>query len=97
METIKNWKLLNKFCLKRDKVFHCRQLCEIIKGRCDVICPLIHLQETIRLMEMKNLPLGEAMRLAVRASIKKEDAKKLLEEVFGVDWNALQEYLSEEK
>lgn len=91
MNIIKNRKYLNKFCERRDKLFNCRK----VYG-CNVSCPLWHLIETQRLMDLKNLSLGEAFRISIRKGIPKIRARKLFEEVFGANFDEIQSVMNED-
>ena len=71
---LKDQKLLRRFCQRRNKDYKCAEIfgCE------HQVCPLAHANETEYLMNMKNLPLGEAYRLAERASPTEEWKKEIL-------------------
>lgn len=60
--------------------------------KCDIICPFKHLLEIVKLMELKNLPLGEAYRLTMRRSLN-EDSKKILEQIFDADFSTIQDVM----
>lgn len=73
--SIRNNKARSKFCAWANRTFGCRD-CYM----CNVACPLYLWAEAIRLMDEKNLPMGEACRLSCRASIAREDGRKIIRE-----------------
>lgn len=73
--SIRNQKARGKFCQYMNRIFGCRDV-----YMCNVACPFYLWGEVIDLMDLKNLPLGEAIRLCVRASIDREDGKKIIKE-----------------
>ena len=68
----------SKFCIKQNKSYGCRDA-----YMCNVSCPFWRWYETIRLMDLKNLSLGEAFRLSERGSITEEERKKIFRDRIG--------------
>lgn len=73
--SIRNQKSRSKFCACVNRIFGCRDI-----YMCGVACPLHLWGEVIRLMDEKNLHMGEAVRLSCRASIAREDGRKIIRE-----------------
>lgn len=73
--SIRSHKTRSKFCTCMNRVFGCRDV-----YMCNIACPLYLWAEAIRLMDEKNLPMGEAFRLSLRLNISKEDGKKIIRE-----------------
>ena len=72
---IRDYKLLNRFCQRRNKDYNCKKI-----FGCDVVCPLWQLQEVQRLMDEKNLSLGEAYKITDRYGIDKKTGLKIIAE-----------------
>ena len=75
---IRNHKIRNKFCIKMNKFFGCREA-----YLCNISCPLYLWCEVVLLMETKNLPLGEAFRLSTRKSLTAEERRKIFRDNVG--------------
>lgn len=75
---IRNHRARSKFCEKQNKYYGCKDA-----YMCRVSCPLYHWSETLRLMDLKNLSLGEAFRLSERGSITEEERKKIFRDRIG--------------
>lgn len=90
---LKDQKLFRKFCQRRNKDYKCAEIfgCE------HQVCPLAHANETEYLMNIKNLPLGEAYRLAERASPTKEWAQEILRQKLDEAAKIIQERRAKEK
>lgn len=73
--SIRNQKSRSKFCTCMNRVFGCRDV-----YLCGVACPLHLWGEAIRLMDEKNLPMGEAFRLSIRLVISQEEGRKIIKE-----------------
>ena len=73
--SIRNNRARSKFCAKMNTIFGCRDV-----YMCNIACPLYLWGEAIRLMDEKNLPMGEAVRLSIRAEIAREDGRKIIRE-----------------
>ncbi len=69
---IRDHKARNKFCIKMDRLFGCRNA-----FMCSISCPYYLWYETVMLMDSKNLPLGEAFRLSTRKSPTAEERRKI--------------------
>jgi hypothetical protein len=69
---IRDHKARNKFCDKQNKLYGCENA-----YMCNISCPLYGWYETLRLMDMKNLSLGEAFRLSTRKSPTAEERRKI--------------------
>jgi len=68
-------RMLRKFCERRDKDYHCANI-----FGCEIACPLAHLDEIQYQINLKNLPFGEAYRLAERRTITEEEGKKIVQD-----------------
>ncbi len=90
---LKDQKLLRKYCQRRNKDYKCAEIfgCE------HQVCPLAHANETEYLMNMKNLPLGEAYRLAERSSPTREWINEILREKMDEAAKIIQERKAKEK
>lgn len=75
---IRNHKARNKFCLKMNKFFGCKDA-----YLCNISCPFYLWYETVLLMDSKNLSLGEAFRLSTRQSITPEERRKIFRDRIG--------------
>lgn len=72
---LRNPKLANKFCQKRDKEYGCKEA-----FGCTSVCPFYDAMQTEQLMNEKNLSLGDAMRLGRRRSFSEDEARKIIRE-----------------
>lgn len=72
---IRNHKARNKFCVRQNKYFGCKEA-----HMCNISCPLWHWYEVVLQMDMKNLPLGEAFRLSYRKSISAEERREIFKD-----------------
>lgn len=90
---LKNRKLLRKFCQRRNKDYKCAE----IFGCTNQVCPAAHLSETEYLMNMKNLTLGEAYRLAERTSPTEEWAREVIKQKIDEAAEIIQERRVKEK
>ena len=71
-------KLVNKFCRRRNNEINCRSILRCWED--STSCPVKHLIEIEHGMNLKNLPFGEAYRLAERESYSKEQGKRIIKE-----------------
>jgi len=70
--SVRDHKSRNKFCDRMDRIFGCRGA-----YLCNISCPFYLWYEVVLLMDSKNLPLGEAFRLSLRASIGKGERQEI--------------------
>ena len=71
-------KLVNKYCNRRNREISCRSILRCWED--NTTCPVKHLIEIELQMNMKNLPFGEAYRLAGRESYTKEEGRRIIRE-----------------
>ena len=72
---IRDLRILYQFCKRRDKDYNCKKI-----FGCDVVCPVWQLAEIQRLMDEKNLTLGEAYKITDRYGIDKKTGLKIIAE-----------------
>jgi hypothetical protein len=73
---IKEEKYFNKFCVKMNRIFGCKEAFSI-QGTC-MTCPLWIAREAEWGMNEKGMTLGEAIKAAMREPIQKEEARKII-------------------
>jgi len=71
--SIRSHKERNKFCIRQDKDYGCKKA-----YICHISCPFWHWHQVILLMDLKNLPFGEANRLSERVSVTPDDEGRYL-------------------
>jgi len=83
---LRDQKLLNKFCRRRNKDYGCADI-----FGCQIACPLAHANEIEYQMNIKNLSLGIAYRSFEWQSISHEEGKKIVREKMREAERTLQE------
>ena len=73
---IKDQKYFNKFCVKMNGTFGCKEAFSI-HGEC-LTCPLWLAREVEYGMNEKGMTLGEALKASLRGAIPEEDALKII-------------------
>jgi len=75
IDLLRNPKYFQKLCQKINKDYKCKQL-YLCRG-----CPANIFRETQRLMDMKNLSLGDAYRSQERISFTDEERREILKDI----------------
>ena len=80
LDLIRSPKHREKFCRAVDKITGCRKAFGCKRG--EVICPIALAVEVTLQNDMKNIPIGEGVRLAWRKALDPEAVKQIIKDVF---------------